>query len=129
MYDRLLLDTCALIWLSNCSESLSTVAKLTIEEAGEVYVSAVSAWEIAQKYNSGKLILPCEPEKWFDHALKVLDLKLLPFDYHSAMRSTALPMYHNDPCDRMIIQAAIDNRLTIVSGDGRFADYGVEILR
>jgi len=128
MTDRLLLDTCAVIWLATGSDSLSTVARLAVEEASEVFVSPVSAWEIALKYNNGKLQLPCEPEKWFDHALEVLDLKLMPSNHHTAMRSTNLPKHHNDPCDRMIIQTAMDYGLTVVTGDKRFHEYGVEVI-
>jgi len=128
MTDRLLLDTCAVIWLATGSDSLSTVARLAIEEANEVYVSSVSAWEIALKHNNGKLQLPCDSEKWFDHALEVLDLKLMPSNHHTAMRSTKSPKHHNDPCDRMIIQTAMDNGLTIVTGDKRFPQYGVEVI-
>ena len=46
MDNRLLLDTCAILWLATDSDSLSTVAHLAIEEAEELYVSPVSAWEI-----------------------------------------------------------------------------------
>ena len=49
MSERLLLDTCALLWLANKSESLSLVARLQIEEAEEVFVSPASAWEIAAR--------------------------------------------------------------------------------
>jgi len=43
----LLLDTCALIWLGFGDESLSTLAKMHIEESEIVYVSPVSLWEIS----------------------------------------------------------------------------------
>jgi len=128
MTNQLLLDTCALIWLATGSDSLSTVARIAIENAEDVYVSSVSAWEIAQKHANGKLQLPCEPEKWFDHALEVLGLRLMSLDYHTAMRSTRLPKIHNDPCDRLIVQTAIDNGITVVTGDRHFAEYGVNVI-
>ena len=128
MHERLLIDTCALIWLANKSDSLSVVARLQIEEAEEVYVSPVSAWEIALKHGNGKLTLPCDPIKWFDHALEVFGLKILPFDYKLWMRSTQLPKYHRDPADRTIIQTALENDLTIVTHDGRFQQYGVRVI-
>ena len=128
MHEQLLLDTCALIWLANKSDSLSVVARLQIEEAEEVYVSPVSAWEIALKHGNGKLTLPCDPIKWFDHALEVFGLKILPFDYKLWMRSTQLPMHHRDPADRTIIQSALEHDLTIVTHDKRFAQYGVRTI-
>ena len=128
MHEQLLLDTCALIWLANKSDSLSVVARLQIEEADEVFVSAASAWEIALKHSKGKLKLPCDPITWFDHALEVFGIKILPIDYKLLMRSTQLPKYHQDPADRTIIQAALENGLTVVTHDSRFPQYGVKVV-
>ena len=128
MHDRLLIDTCALIWLANKSDSLSVVARLQIEEADEVFVSAASAWEIALKHSKGKLKLPCDPITWFDHALEVFGIKILPIDYKLLMRSTQLPKHHHDPADRTIIQTALENGLAVVTHDSRFPQYGVKIV-
>ena len=128
MHEQLLLDTCALIWLANKSDSLSVVARLQIEEADEVFVSAASAWEIALKHSKGKLKLPCDPITWFDHALEVFGIKILPIDYKLLMRSTQLPKHHHDPADRTIIQTALENGLAVVTHDSRFPQYGVKIV-
>ena len=128
MHERLLIDTCALIWLANKSDSLSEVARLQIEEADEVFVSSVSAWERALKHSKGKLKLPCDPITWFDHALEVFGMKIMPFDHKLWMRSTQLPDYHKDPADRTIIQLALENDLTIVTHDSRFRQYGVKVI-
>lgn len=128
MHNRLLLDTCALVWLASKSTSLSTVARLAIEEAEIVYVSPVTAWELALKFNSGKLRLPCEPIKWFEHSLEVFGIEILPLDYKLMMKSTMLPFHHRDPADRTIIESAIENNLTVVTGDHRFAEYGVATI-
>ena len=128
MHEQLLLDTCALIWLANKSDSLYVVARLQIEEADEVFVSAASAWEIALKHSKGKLKLPCDPIIWFDHALEVFGIKILPIDYKLLMRSTQLPKHHQDPADRTIIQTALENGLTVVTHDSRFQQYGVKVV-
>ncbi|MEO8927371.1 MAG: type II toxin-antitoxin system VapC family toxin [Caulobacteraceae bacterium] len=53
---RLLLDTNALIWFFERNPRLSSRARREIEvEDPAVHVSAVSAFEIAIKYRSGKL--------------------------------------------------------------------------
>ena len=60
---RLLLDTCTFLWLAG-GESLSPVASNAIREpSNEVLLSAVSAWEIAVKYDNGRLPLPESPER------------------------------------------------------------------
>ena len=53
---RLLLDTDALIWWLAGDPSLSTDAKAAIiDPENEIFVSALSAWEIATKYRIGRL--------------------------------------------------------------------------
>lgn len=39
-----------------------------------------------------------------------------------------LPRHHGDPFDRMLIAQALEESLTLVSGDGAFAPYGVPLL-
>jgi PIN domain nuclease of toxin-antitoxin system len=52
----LLLDTHALIWWLAGDRSLSAAATSAVADlSNEVFVSAVSAWEIATKYRIGKL--------------------------------------------------------------------------
>ena len=47
--DALLLDTCALLWLDAEPERLSHEVRKAIDDAGIVFVSAVSAWEVSLK--------------------------------------------------------------------------------
>ena len=51
---RYLLDTHVLIWWDE-GKRLSAAARRAIREADEVYVSAVSAWEVAIKIGLGRL--------------------------------------------------------------------------
>jgi PIN domain nuclease of toxin-antitoxin system len=53
---RLLLDTCAFLWLANDDPALSPVAlaALTTEE-NDLFLSSLSAAEIAIKYGLGRL--------------------------------------------------------------------------
>jgi PIN domain nuclease of toxin-antitoxin system len=49
---RLLLDTCTFLWIASGSTQLSRrAAQLFSDPANEVFLSAVSAWEIAVKYS------------------------------------------------------------------------------
>ena len=49
MRDRYLLDTCALIWLVQKSDRISLSTRLALDEASEIFISPVTAWEIAVK--------------------------------------------------------------------------------
>jgi len=44
------------------------------------------------------------------------------------LRSSALPEIHKDPADRFIIATALHNDCVVVTGDRRFAEYGVETI-
>ena len=55
---KLLLDTHALLWSIGRSDELSEMIIQEIKNPNnEVLISAVSLWEIALKYSSGKLIV------------------------------------------------------------------------
>jgi len=66
----LVLDTCALIWLSSDAAELSQQARKAIDAADTVWVSAISAWEISLKVARQTLTLPMAPEQWFGRALE-----------------------------------------------------------
>jgi PIN domain nuclease of toxin-antitoxin system len=129
MFDQVLvLDTCALLWLTSGSDRLSEEALRQIENASMVYVSAISAWEISLKYEQKQLLLPDEPDAWFNLALEKHSLHLHPLDVSVLCMANKLLPHHRDPADRFIIATAMKVRGVIVTGDARFSDYDVKII-
>jgi PIN domain nuclease of toxin-antitoxin system len=67
-----LLDTCAAIWLANgdsmSAESRTSIAAAQTANLG-VYVSPMTAWEIATLVAKNRLRLALAPEAWFDALL------------------------------------------------------------
>jgi len=124
----MLLDTCALIWLAMGGGSLSEGAKQAIEEAAAVYVSSISAFEIAHADARGRLELPCDAERWYHEVLDKHSLTEIPISGKIAISSTKLPMVHKDPCDRFIIATAQLENLPIVTGDRMFHKYDITII-
>lgn len=58
----LLLDTCTSLWLATHDSPLSNAARENCADpANTVYLSALSAWEIAIKHRLGRLRLPVPP--------------------------------------------------------------------
>ena len=125
----LLLDTCALLWLGGAPERLSPAARTRIEQTPFLHVSPVSLWEIALKHRLGKLELSLPPGEWFETLKRAYGFSLLPLDESIMLESAQLPLYHRDPADRFIIATAKIHSLDIVTGDERFAQYGVNTLR
>ena len=128
MTDSLLLDTCALLWLASGSRSLSKSARTAISDAQVVCVSPVSAWEIAVKAAKGKIVLPCPAREWFDAVVRLYDIDVLKLSSDDMMRAVELPWHHKDPADRFIIATAIKNGFTVVTADGNFSKYGVNVI-
>ena len=125
---RLLLDTCALLWLVSGDKKISKTALLQIDNTSIVYVSAISAWEISLKYERKKLVLPLEAEEWFYNTIKKHSLVLVPLDISILCSANKLPLHHKDPADRIIIATAIKEKATIVTGDDKFLKYDVKVI-
>ena len=123
----MILDTCALLWLAE-GTTLSSAALIKIDEAPIVYVSAITAFEIALKYRQGRLVLPAEPEDWFKRVLVHHNLEMIDISLEIALKSTALPQIHKDPADRFIIATALLYKLPVVTKDKKFNEYGIKIL-
>jgi PIN domain nuclease of toxin-antitoxin system len=119
-----LLDTCVLIWLGLEPASIPLKIRKIIDNAdNEFFVSAISAWEIAQKEQRGGLILPRPSHDWFDQICEYHDISVLVLGSKEGLRAGALPPHHGDPADRMIIATALEHGLTVLTPDKKFKLY------
>lgn len=129
MYEKkVLLDTCALLWLAAGEDRISQTTLQVIQRASIVFVSAISSWEISLKYERQQLILPMEPELWFLRALEAHSLVLAPLDVSVLCHANKLPRHHHDPADRFIISTAILENAAIVTSDTKFLKYDIRVL-
>jgi PIN domain nuclease of toxin-antitoxin system len=126
---RLLLDTVTFLWLVAEPERLaSSVRDAVVDPANEVYLSAVSVWEIAIKHAIGRLPLPEAAERFVPQQRTRHDIESLPLDEDSALQLPRLPALHRDPFDRMLICQAIMHGLVIATPDRDIASYPVRTL-
>ena len=123
-----LLDTCALVWLANGNGRMPVRVRKELSEADELYVSSVSAWEISRKLQKGTLVLDGDMRTVWTNLVESYRLKVLPVTPEIAIVSTELPDIHKDPADRFIIAAAKVGKLKVVTSDGRFPGYGIDVL-
>ena len=123
-----LLDTCALVWLANGNGRMPVRVRRELAEADELYVSSVSAWEISRKLQKGTLVLDGDMRTVWTNLVESYRLKVLPVTPEIAIVSTELPDIHKDPADRFIIAAAKVGKLKVVTSDGRFPEYGIDVL-
>jgi PIN domain nuclease of toxin-antitoxin system len=124
----MLLDTCALLWLSHDQSRISDSTRAMIEKAPVVSIAAVTAFEVGLKHRSGKLKLPMPPRRWLDTVLSHHRIAVIGLDLEICLVATELPPIHKDPCDRFIIATALNRDLPVVTTDTRFAAYGVRVF-
>ncbi len=108
---------------------MSVYARSLIEDASnEKFVSIISIWETAIKVSIGKMSLSAPFDVLFPHQLQINGFELLPVKIEHTSVVTTLPFHHRDPFDRLLIAQAIEEKMTLVSVDGIFDDYGVTRL-
>jgi PIN domain nuclease of toxin-antitoxin system len=124
---RLLLDTSAFLYWTAGGKKLSLRARKAIENSrNEIFLSAISAWEIAIKYSIGKLVLPEPPASFVPSRMSRHAISGLAFEHSDALAIDSLGEHHHDPFDRALIAQALERGLPIITSDARFADYGVD---
>lgn len=123
---KLLLDTQIFLWWLNDDSKLSSKAKkLIADQNNEIFVSAVSGWEISIKRGRGKLKAP----EQLNELVEITGFEHLPVTYLHGEKAGSLPMHHRDPFDRMLIaQAQIEN-LILVSSDKEISKYKIEMIK
>lgn len=125
---RYLLDTCALIWLGMGGGDLSANARRRISVASAIHYSSISAWEIARLQKEGKIVIPNDSAGFIADLTEQYGISAIPPVDEIMLRAADLPDFHKDPADRIIIATALVHDLTVVTGDGKFAPYGVRTI-
>jgi PIN domain nuclease of toxin-antitoxin system len=127
---RALLDTHTFLWWINDDPRLSERCREIIANgSNEVLFSAVSAWEIAVKSRSGRLVLPSATEPYIREQVSRNRFEVLSIDLAHALRVARLPNHHKDPFDRMLVAQAQVENLTILTADSEIARYPVRVER
>jgi PIN domain nuclease of toxin-antitoxin system len=126
---RLLLDTCSIFYVSEQRRLLpEIVAHLDkSSRSGQLYVSLVSAWEIAMLASKGKTPITKHPQDYFESFLGETGAQLCRLDASIMIGSNYLPgRIHGDPMDRLLIESARSLNLTLVTSDRAILAYGAE---
>ena len=126
---KLLLDTAVFLWWVTASEAVPGPVRAAVSApANEVWVSAVSAWEIAIKHRLGRLPLPAAPGTLVPRERQRHGFGSLSLDEKSALHLPRLPRLHQDPFDRMLVCQAIEHSLTLVTPDHVVRRYPIRTL-
>jgi PIN domain nuclease of toxin-antitoxin system len=122
-----LLDTCAAIWLVNGDPmSADSRASITAAQHGNlgVYVSPMTAWEIATLVAKNRLQLALSPEAWFDALLGLAGVRLALMPPAILIASAVLPgVPPKDPVDRIIAATSRAFGYPVITRDGALMGY------
>jgi PIN domain nuclease of toxin-antitoxin system len=121
-----LLDTSTLIWAVGLPESLSPAARKALNR-GPLVLSVVSYWEVVIKARKGLLKI-ADPVNWWSRATALLGGEILSIRAAHISAVAALPDFHKDPFDRMLVAQTAVEGLAIVSSDAQIGKYGVKVV-
>ena len=126
---RFLLDTHAVVWELIDSPELSDKVKSIIDDSGnEIFVSIVSAWEIAIKRSLDREKTPlCSVAEFFAE-ISASGFELLTLKPHHVYPVESLPYHHRDPFDRLLIATAMAEDMIFLSADENVTKYDVKCL-
>ena len=97
-------------------------------ELNNVYLSAISAWEITVKAGLGRLNLDRPPASYVPYYRELHQIESLALEESATTQLPKLPNLHKDPFDRMLICQAIHHGLILVTPDPLISGYPVRTL-
>jgi PIN domain nuclease of toxin-antitoxin system len=126
---KYLLDTMVWMWSIDLVERIGERGREILDNGQEeLYLSAVTSWELSIKMRLGKLKLPAPPAECIPRFMAKQGLHPLPVTHIHAAKVYDFPLHHNDPFDRLIMAQAIVEEMVILTSDRAFQKYPVEIL-
>ena len=126
----ILLDTHVMLWLRLGEAALGAQARDAIDrawQAGEVAVSAISFWEIAMLKDKARIRFPEDIGVWRREQLGqgVVEIAV---DGEIGVRAAALPNFHADPADRLLVATALTGH-QLLTADERILDWPGDVSR
>jgi len=122
---NLLLDTNVFLWYFWGARRIEGIKQLINAEETNVFISAVSWWEIAIKLRTGKLAVDLEQLRY---SAELYDFDELPVTSEYVKAYLELPSLHKDPFDHMLLAQAISTPMRLITGDSILAEYSSLVM-
>ena len=124
-----LIDTHVLLWwLFNDSKLTAECQDIIRNPDHRIFVSSVSAWEIATKYRIGKLPEAKQIVEEYSQILQQSKFIELSVTSAHALRAGSLPISHRDPFDRMIMAQAELENFPVITYDQAFQTGPIQVI-
>ncbi len=125
----ILLDTHVFIWAGVGDDRLSPSVRAILDDPEEsVFISAVSALEIAIKWSKGHLELPVVPIEFINQTIASAGISQLTVTVRDSCAVGDLPFHHKDPFDRLLVAQARTNGLRLMTADPILERYDVDVI-
>jgi PIN domain nuclease of toxin-antitoxin system len=126
---KYLLDTAVWLWSLRSPELIGEQGREILAHGQEeIFLSAVTSWEISIKIRLGKLDFTGPPAQHIPRFMATQNLRPLSITHSHAAKVYDLPIYHSDPFDRMLVAQALVEDMVILTSDRWFRKYPAELL-
>ena len=122
---KLLLDTCCIVWAIARVEELSARARQLLTAGNSrIFVSPISAAEIACACERGRLTVRPHWKPWLRKHLRINAWQIEPIDLSIMEEAYSLPgAFHADPADRILTATARLRDCVLLTADRKVLAY------
>lgn len=129
MTGAVLLDTHIALWLDSGSDRLRQSTHALIDgcwqNGGTIFLSAVSAWEIALLVDTGRIALDLPVDAWIERFVERPGIESVPLSHQAGGHAYQFHhLEHRDSADRLLIATAIELACPLITYDQRIAHFG-----
>lgn len=126
---KLLLDTHVVLWALEDSPRLAPhIREMIIDENNEIYVSAMSLFEIAIKHKKQPSNMPYSADQIKEYCQRAgfifLSVSLDTISIYEKYDFSA----HSDPFDQVLVAQSICNNMKLITHDEKLKSYGVGFI-
>ncbi len=126
---KVLLDTHTFLYFISGSPDLSIVARTAIETPNnQRFLSIASLWEISIKVSIQKLQVGMSMSELIRRQVHGNAIEILQIEPHHLDQFVTLPFHHKDPFDRLMIAQSLSENMPLVTKDGAFGAYGINMI-
>jgi PIN domain nuclease of toxin-antitoxin system len=123
---KVLTDTHTLVWALSDPDALGAEARAALASS-PFTASVANLWELLLK--SGRPgALVADPLPWWEKYVARAGIPALAIRTNHIRALAALPEFHKDPFDRILVAQARAEGLTLATKDAALARYGVPLV-
>lgn len=121
---NILLDTCAILYLSLEDSCVSSSTRAHLQTAARIWVSPISCAELACLQERQRIELRGHWKPWLRLAIEKNGWEVQPISLEIVEEAYSLPgKFHADPADRILTATARRENLLLLTTDRKLLDY------